>query len=199
MLKNEEYQHAFQQLGESWTVSPDLFKKVERFTCRMYVSSTPVADVNEMRHHLFIAKKGNVESSELPPCRDCLDLHVQHANYQACVWRRCLQSDPQVPSPVDAGWKLDEDDNLSITWLQSPPAPAAVLELLTCSCSRSCTLPSCTCLANSLNCTDMCKLKDCDNRKEEETDEDLDMELTSRDTDDTSSDTDDTSSDTDDE
>eukprot|EP00058_Branchiostoma_floridae_P019404 XP_002604894.1 hypothetical protein BRAFLDRAFT_77273 [Branchiostoma floridae] len=193
MLRNAEYQDAFQQLGESWTVSPDdtLFKRIERFTCQMYVSSTSVADVNEMRHHLFIAKKGNVESSALPPCRDCLHLHVQRANYQAGIWRGCLQNDPQVPSPVDAGWKLDEDGNLSIRWLQSPPAPAAVLELLTCSCSRSCTLPSCTCLTNGLNCTEMCKLKDCSNRKEEETEEDLDFELSSSDADDTSSDTDD--------
>eukprot|EP00058_Branchiostoma_floridae_P017868 XP_002603357.1 hypothetical protein BRAFLDRAFT_80350 [Branchiostoma floridae] len=98
MLKNAEYQDAFQQLGESWTVSPDgtLFKRIERFTCQMYVSSTSVADVNEMRHHLFIAKKGNVESSALPPCRDCLHLHVQRANYQAGIWRGCLQNDPQV-------------------------------------------------------------------------------------------------------
>eukprot|EP00058_Branchiostoma_floridae_P026647 XP_002612138.1 hypothetical protein BRAFLDRAFT_88877 [Branchiostoma floridae] len=38
--------------------------------------------------------------------------------------------------------------------------------------------------------TDMCKLKDCSNRKDEETEEDLDIELFSSDVDDTSSDTD---------
>ncbi|KAI8521965.1 hypothetical protein Bbelb_017190 [Branchiostoma belcheri] len=165
--KNEEHRNAFQQLGESWMVSPDseLFDKIQRFTCEMYVPSTPVTDVNEMRHHLFLAKKGNVESSALPPCQTSLHLHVQRANYQAGVWRRCLQNHPRVPSPVESGWEMDEDDNISITWLQSPPAPAAVLELLTCNCSRSCTLPTCTCLANGLRCTNMCKLKDCCNRK----------------------------------
>ncbi|XP_078579479.1 uncharacterized protein LOC144863800 [Branchiostoma floridae x Branchiostoma japonicum] len=151
------------QLGESRTVSSDgnLFKRIERFTCQMEMW-------NQVHYH-----------------------HVKRANYQASIWRGCLQNDPQVPSPVDAGWKLDEDGNLSITWLQSPPAPAAVLELLTCSCSRSCSLPSCTCIANGLNCTDMCKLKDCSNRKVEETEEDLVIELSSSDADDTSSDTDD--------
>eukprot|EP00058_Branchiostoma_floridae_P015564 XP_002601052.1 hypothetical protein BRAFLDRAFT_102390 [Branchiostoma floridae] len=61
------------------TCSRGLSASPVRCTCRLRV----VADVNEMRHHLFSAKKGNVESSALPPCRDCLHLHVKRANYQA--------------------------------------------------------------------------------------------------------------------
>ena len=51
--------------------------------------------------------------------------------------------------------------------MSGQPAPATVLELLSCSCTRSCRLPNCSCLANCLKCTDMCRLSECDNRREE--------------------------------
>lgn len=46
-----------------------------------------------------------------------------------------------------------------------PAAPEAVLAFISCKCTRTCTLPKCTCLANGLKCTDLCKL-DCDNREQ---------------------------------
>ena len=73
----------------------------------------------------------------------------------------------QVPSPVRQGW-VEEDGNLSIKWMSGEPAPAVLLEFLSCSCGRSCKLPTCTCLANGLKCTDMCRLRDCNNRAEDE-------------------------------
>ena len=48
-----------------------------------------------------------------------------------------------------------------------------VLDLLSCSCTRSCKLPNCSCLINGLKCTDMCKLSDCDNRREDNTEDAL--------------------------
>jgi len=50
--------------------------------------------------------------------------------------------------------------------LHGEPAPAALLEFLSCSCTRSCKLP--TCITSGLKCTDMCRLRDCSNRAEEE-------------------------------
>ena len=52
--------------------------------------------------------------------------------------------------------------------MSGQPAPATVLELLCCSCTRSCRLPNCSCLANGLKCTDMCLPSECDNRREEQ-------------------------------
>ena len=46
-------------------------------------------------------------------------------------------------------------------------APKAVLEFLSCQCKRVCQLPSFTCLANGLHCTDMCRLQECTNQREE--------------------------------
>ena len=36
----------------------------------------------------------------------------------------------------------------------------------------TCKLPDCSCLANKLKCTEMCKLQICSNQREEEEDED---------------------------
>ena len=112
-------------------------------------------------------KQGNADSNHLPRCADCLRMHSMRANYQAAVWRRSLQSCSEVPSPVDQGW-VQEDGQLSIKWMSVEPAPAALLEFLSCSCARSCKLPTCTCLTNGLKCTVMCRLRACNNRAEKE-------------------------------
>ena len=43
-------------------------------------------------------------------------------------------------------------------------APTVLLVFLSSSFARSCKLPACTCL----KCTDMCRLRDCNNRAKEE-------------------------------
>ena len=50
-------------------------------------------------------------------------------------------------------------------------APDSVLEFLSCGCSKSCDTNRCTCRANELKCTDLCKLKDCSNISTEVLDE----------------------------
>ncbi|KAK4325083.1 hypothetical protein Pmani_004239 [Petrolisthes manimaculis] len=117
--------------------------------------------VNELRYQLFCAKRG-AESSQLPPSRDCLFLHAQRANFQAAIWRRCLEPKPNMPSPIEHGW-AEEDGKLNILWMRSVPAPEVVLELLSCKCSRVCKLSDCKCLVNGLACNDMYKLRTCTN------------------------------------
>ena len=53
-----------------------------------------IADVHDVRFQLFRAKCGNIESGQLPPCRDTLELHIQRANYNTAVWRRSLLNNP---------------------------------------------------------------------------------------------------------
>ena len=60
-----------------------------------------------------------------------------------------------------------EDGKLAIDWMTGEPAPMAVLKLLSCQYKRVCRLPSCTCLANGLRCTNMCQLQECTNQPEE--------------------------------
>ena len=169
ILKSDvDAKQAFTELGQSWNLSEDLFRRIEKVTCAFYSSGANSSDVNDLRYSLFCAKNGEIESHQLPPCKDCLRKHTMRANYQACIWRCSLQCDPSIPDPVGFGWKMgnstDGELGLTIDWMDGKPAPEAVLELLACRCSRSCRLPDCVCMANGLTCTDMCRLQDCENQ-----------------------------------
>ena len=108
------YQETFKGLGQSWDLSEELFQRIEEFTSHMYAANSSTGEVNQLRYQLFCAKRGEVESSQLPPCRDCLLMHVERANYQAAIWKRSLHASPVVPSPTEHGWK-DDEGKLAIT------------------------------------------------------------------------------------
>ena len=170
MCANPDVQNAFAKLGEEYEVSEGLFDILEKATCLIYAAKTKISNVNELRYHLFCAKKGEIESYQMPPCKDSLKKHVMCANYQAAIWKRCLVADPETPNPINKGWKWEDERELelAIDWMDGLPAPQAVLDLLACDCRRVCKLPNCECLANGLKCTDMCRLVTCDNQKVED-------------------------------
>ena len=72
----------------------------------------------------------------------------------------------QIPSPRRHGRTQDEN-KLRIDWMSGQPAPTAILELLSCSCTRHCKPPNCSCLLNGLKCIGMCRLPEWENRREE--------------------------------
>lgn len=135
----------------------------------MYVPHSDIFDVNEMRYQLFRTKDGNVESGQLPPCKDCLDMHIIHANYQSAIWCRSLEVQPNIPSPLDCtDWVLNDQMQLQINWMTGSPAPDVVLEFLSRNCKRVCSLTGCQCMVNGLKYTDACTLQTCDNMKYED-------------------------------
>lgn len=79
-----------------------------------------------------------------------------------------LQQHLHVPSPVEHGWARNDDGQLTLEWMRGSPAPEAVLQLLSCNCSRKCKLPECQCMANGLKCTHLCKLRTCENQPQED-------------------------------
>ena len=175
LTKTKLYQGTFLQLGEQWELSPEVMDQLEAFTCQIYAPKAPTSKVNNLRYHLFCARKGEIESHQLPPCRDCLVKHALRANYQAGIWRRCLEQDAQIPNPVGKGWTVDSGQ-LVVHWMDGEPAPQAILDLLACNCTRTCQLPSCECMANGLKCTDMCKLPNCGNQAAVTTDDESEDE-----------------------
>lgn len=117
MRKNSSHQVTFSQLGQSWNVSAELCQKIEQFTSRMYVANT---STRLALPALRCTKRGEVESSQLPPCRDCLFLHVQRANYQAGVWKCCLQANPVVPNPTEHAM---DGQTMMVSWPFTGCAP----------------------------------------------------------------------------
>ena len=43
-----------------------------------------------------------------------------------------------------------------------------ILDMLACNCTKKCALPRYVCMVNGLKCTDMCKLKNCDNQADDD-------------------------------
>ena len=170
VMKGGRLQKAMAGLGKTWTLSEELFTLLQEFTCKMYASQTTLCNVNDLRYQLFRIKKGDVDSSQLPPCKDTLMLHAKRANYQACVWKRCLEQEADIPSPEGHGWMI-EAGLLVIDWMKGLPAPQVVMELIACKCSRVSKAPECQCVANALRCSPACKNQFCDNMIEDGFDE----------------------------
>lgn len=169
LAKSTEFQNTFKQLDMEWDLPDDVYRRLEKFTCVLYSRTTGTSDINKLHYRLFCLKRGDVDSSQLPPCSDTLHKHCLRANHQADVWRRSLQNHPTIPSPVGRGWCM-EVNTLTIDWMNGDPAPKSVIKLLSCQCRRSCKLPSSSFFLNGLNCTDICSLRDCSNRAEDEAD-----------------------------
>ena len=178
----KEFQVMFQNLGEQWSVTEEMCIQLESFVCAMYGVKKGNQDINQCRYAVFCSKKGEAESHQLPPCRDCLHHHCKRDNYQTAVWKNALANN-QVPSPAGKGWVLESDKSgqrLDIVWMSGMPAPNAVIELLACTCKRVCEGNACECILNGLRCSDLCRLADCSNQPDEESfpsqeDDDIDL------------------------
>ncbi len=133
LTNNREIKNTFTELGQEWDLSSELMNKLEGFTCVLFGPKAAFTKVTDMRYHLFCVKKGEIESHQLPPCRDCLVKPAQRANYQAGIWRRCIEQNPDVPNPLGRGWKIEMDgdeQSMVVDWMDGQPAPEAILALL---------------------------------------------------------------------
>ena len=79
--QHTSYQEMFKQLGMECVLSDMLFQSLQAFTCKLYCSQPGTDNINELRYRLFCSKKGNIDSTLLPPCVDCLFKHESHANF----------------------------------------------------------------------------------------------------------------------
>ena len=68
LKSNESYQAAYREISRAPTVSTDLFCVLQQITCTLYQTSTPTTSVNKLRYQRFCTKRGECESSSLPPC-----------------------------------------------------------------------------------------------------------------------------------
>ena len=66
-------QKAMEGFCKAWVLSKELFTLLQEFVCKMYASQTSLFKVNDLIYQLFRVKKGDVDSSQLPPyeCKLC--------------------------------------------------------------------------------------------------------------------------------
>ena len=149
-----------QRLRESLTFDEDLIKLCEQFVCKLYEKKS-FTSVNSLRYHLYCTATTK-SFADLPLTRDAFVQHVRQSNYQAFLWKQCLQHG-EVPSPIEHGRDIDDGD-INVLWMTLlPPAPLALLELLRCGCSSRCNSERCRCFKSNMSCTDACKCKECVN------------------------------------
>ena len=79
LTTSREHQDTFTKVGQEWDIPPELMDKLETFTCLLYATKASSTKINDLRYHLFCAKKGEIESHQLPPCKDCLVNHALRA------------------------------------------------------------------------------------------------------------------------
>ena len=82
------------------------------------------------------------------------------AHYQAMVWNNDKEVNPELPSPQDYVWMMEDNEWLPVM-TRLAPAPKAVIHLVKCGCVKQ------RCKRNhyhwrkaGLNCTDLCSFSD---------------------------------------
>ena len=151
---SDEVVSALSNLGKCLYPSEDIFCGMEELICQVYHPDTPVKKVEKVRWWLFAKRQAQAE--RLPPTQDALRPAILRAHYQSMIWNQANTANPDIPSPADYGWKLEEERWVPVMTLQLP-APQSVLQLVKCSCSKSrCQSAKCSCQKAGLNCTDIC-------------------------------------------
>ena len=157
---NAVLEHHLQLLGKEFCPAnfDEVARSCEEVTSALYGYAS--SNVNDIRYAMFCSKAG--DSSQLLPTRDALQHHIRRANYQAALWQRALQAQPNIPSPESHGWVVDVNGNLAILWMTQPPAPRDLLRMISCDC-RLCSTRQCSCVRGNLPCTDACGCENCEN------------------------------------
>ena len=115
-------------------------------------------------------KKG-LESSRLPPTKDCAILHVHRANYRCHIWKCAQQPILNLPSPIGNGWIKPNAGKLVPELMKNLPAPENLIELTVCRCAKGCMNNTCKCRKANLTCIESCSCGElCANQLEEDSD-----------------------------
>ena len=128
-----------------------------RLTCTNFVGhlygKPGCVSLNQLRCEK--ARK-EVAAKRLPPTENSFSLHLKHCCYQLMIWKRCLEGSPQIPSPTEFGYYIENETGLLKPEMmtQSPAAPELLNDIL-CNCESECN-DTCTCALNRQACTKAC-------------------------------------------
>ena len=129
----------FRDLGNEWTVKPELINELEEFTCLMY-GYPKIKSVNVLRSFMLrkmvgdnniFSKTSRIDLSRLPPCRDNLLPHIQRVNYRIAQYKRSQDPIYESPKPYDEdqGW-LNTDGTVEPKWSCRDVLPQSLVDLL---------------------------------------------------------------------
>uniref|UniRef100_UPI00358FA4EE uncharacterized protein isoform X1 n=1 Tax=Myxine glutinosa TaxID=7769 RepID=UPI00358FA4EE len=138
--KNPRFHKAFSQLGDYWTLKPEVLRQLKQFTCLMYgqsrESSVDVIRAKLLRKMVGEDKKLNskfkVDLARLPPCHSALKPHVQRVNHRVALYKRADEAILEKPKPYDEGqgWMRTDEGVLKPVWSCGPVLPTSLVDLL---------------------------------------------------------------------
>lgn len=128
------------QLGDEWTVKPEVLQQLEQFTCVMY-GEVRETSVNKVRAKLLrkmvgqdekLTVKSKVDLARIPPCYDSLVPHIQRVNYRVACYKRANEPFFWKPNPSDKdqGWEKTDAGTLQPVWSCGPILPQTLIDLL---------------------------------------------------------------------
>ncbi|CAH3141295.1 unnamed protein product [Porites lobata] len=118
---------ALAELGQAAHPNEEIVAAIEKFVCLPYQPRTKLMIVKEPRLSLF--KKKQAQSDKLPPTQAALQQAILRARYQLMVWNRDRITNPELPSPQDYGWHMDQEQ-WGPVMTKLPSAPEAILQLV---------------------------------------------------------------------
>ena len=166
MKADEEKMSALANLGTRGQPLADTLTGIEKLVCEVYMPITIMDNFKELRLWLF--RKKQAQSENLPPTPEALRQAINRANYLALVWNLDTVPEPQLLSPETFGWKL-EDDKWVPVMTSLPLAREVIIQLVKCGCIKTrCSTNRCNCQKAELKCTNLCSCADsgdlCDNK-----------------------------------
>ncbi|CAB4012350.1 Hypothetical predicted protein [Paramuricea clavata] len=166
---SDRFKEVLAQMGNTFDFDLDLFPVFQEMIAACYGIKN-CTKINEARYRKFCTKAKIPDPQQLPPTEDELLLHCKRANYVTCIWKSALVATINPPRPTGYGW-VETDGILEVKWMSQKPAPDSLLEFLACGCKKSkCQNNMCICVANGLNCTDLCNCNTCANGLPDEDD-----------------------------
>ena len=94
-----EYPELLKDLGRSQSVHACM-ADIELFIIKLYSPTSKATSANALREELFNRLK---DPEKLPPTQDSLFLHALSSHYQALIWYKAAESNPDHRQPEDFG------------------------------------------------------------------------------------------------
>ncbi|XP_023312426.1 uncharacterized protein LOC111692595 [Anoplophora glabripennis] len=75
---------------------------------------------------IFRQKVKSFDASALPPCQSELREHILRTAYIAQIWSNAHLKEPTTLSPLDCGWKVDENAKYDFNWFSGVQLPQSI-------------------------------------------------------------------------